>query len=142
MDAEGGDGVNTNEAVRGLRKHLGESLQAFELSETGKAFVLEPERIAANRESSDNPTLTDLCKMIWAAQDRLSVDMLQVCLYGDGSGCVTAPARDWGEGGQRTDIECQEDVFQFMSLKEILVWLREGKLPEQIEAEKAAEAQV
>ncbi len=82
------------------------------------------------RDRLDTDSITGLLEAIGAAEERLRVDLLHVCLFSDGSGHVMAPMRDYSGEGERTDDTGFEAVAEFQTPDELMAWLREGTLPE------------
>lgn len=104
------------------------------MSDMGSVVVGEGLCVPQACIQAEPGTVAELLAGIRAAEDRLQVDMLHICFFGDGSGHVMAPARDWSDGGDRTDLECEEEVFEFRTPDQLMTWLREGLLPEQMPA--------
>lgn len=85
----------------------------------------------ATMTTAASVSVDELCAALLAAEERLQVDLLHASFFGDGSGHVMAPMRDYGDGGERTDPTGEEVVFEFDALPELMAWLREGSLPEE-----------
>ncbi len=65
-------------------------------------------------------SIEDLLVAMRAAEERLEVDPMAIYLFSDGSGHVMAPV----------DCSSDESVFEFGSVEQLVIWLREGVLLE------------